>query len=67
MEGLTVFADALKSPRRGAEKSAEAIVAGKRAGVRAHSKIAGGMPSCLKLRGVASRFPCRYRGKALIR
>ena len=43
VRGRTVFLPGEISALRGAEKSAEVIVVGKRAGVRAHSKIAGGL------------------------
>ena len=43
VRGRTVFLPGEVSALRGAEKSAEVIVVGKRAGVRAHSKIAGGL------------------------
>ena len=43
VRGRTVFLPREISALRGVEKSAEVIVVGKRAGVRAHSKIAGGL------------------------
>ena len=41
--GRTVLLPGEISALRGVEKSAEVIVVGKRAGVRTHSKIAGGL------------------------
>ena len=43
VRGRTVFLPGEISALRGVEKSAEVIVVGKRAGVRKHSKIAGGL------------------------
>ena len=43
VRGRTVFLPGEVSPVRAGEKSAEVIVVGKRAGVHAHSKIAGGL------------------------
>ena len=43
VRGRTVFLPGEISALRGVEKSAEVIVVGKRAGVRAHSKITGGL------------------------
>ena len=43
VRGRTVFLPGEVSLLRGREKSAEVIVIGKRAGVRKHSKIAGGL------------------------
>jgi hypothetical protein len=43
VRGRTVFLPGEISPVRAGEKSAEVIVVGKRAGVRAHSKMAGGL------------------------
>ena len=43
MRGRTVFLPGEISALRGVEKSAEVIVVGKRAGVHAHSKIAGSL------------------------
>ena len=43
VRGRTVFLPGEASPVRAGEESAAVIVVGKRAGVRAHSKIAGGL------------------------
>lgn len=43
VRGRTVFLPGEVSPVRAGEKSAEVIVFGERAGVRMHSKIAGGL------------------------
>ena len=43
VRGRTVLLPGEISPVRAGEKSVEVIVVGKRAGVRVHSKIAGGL------------------------